>query len=132
AFYAQQARSRRESSLDRVAAAAIDHSRALAGLAGTTLTAWTSAGRRVTALRLEANRLARRRSQLQYALGGAAYAGDDAQAAELRARMREVEEQIADCVREAERVVAQARTRTAQERFATAPTEVRRPDAHQA
>lgn len=70
ALYAEQARRRRSSSLDRVAAAAIDHTRALAGFTGASVHAWTHAVREIARLRLDASRWARKRSQLQYALGG--------------------------------------------------------------
>ena len=128
ALWAEQARRRRESAFDRVTAAAVDHTRALAGFTGASVRAWTSAGRQITRLRLQANRLARRRSQLQYALGGATYANDEAEAARLRAEMAAVDERIAAVIAEANAVVEQMRRTTARERLAVAPTEVRPPD----
>jgi hypothetical protein len=129
ALWAEQARRRRESSFDRAAAAAVDRTRALAGLTGSSVRAWTSAGRRITRLRLAVNRLARRRAQLQYALGGAAYAGDEAEAARLRAGIAAIDEQIASWIAEAGEAVAEMRRTTARERLAVAPTEVRPPVA---
>ena len=128
ALWVEQARRRRESSLDRAAAAAVDQTRALAGFTGSSVRAWTTAGRRITRLRIEANRLARRRSQLQYALGGAVYAGDEREAARLRADMQAVDERIAACVAAANDVVAEMRRTTARERMVVAQTEVRRPE----
>ena len=83
-IWAEQARRSRATAFDRVTAAAVDHTRALAGFTGSSVRAWTTAGREIARLRLEANRLAKQRSQLQYALGGASYAGDDAEVARLR------------------------------------------------
>jgi hypothetical protein len=128
ALWAEQARRRRDSAFDRVAAAAVDHTRALAGFTGSSMRAWTTAGRRIARLRLEANRLARRRSQLQYALGGAVYARDEDGAAGVRAEMEAIDARIAACIAEANEVVAEMRRTTARERMAVAPTEVRRPD----
>jgi hypothetical protein len=128
AVWAEQARRRRDTTLDRVTAAAVDHTRALAGFTGSSVRAWTSAGRQTARLRLEANRLARRRSQLQYALGGAAYAGDEAETARLRADMQAVDERIAACIAQANAVVEDMRRTTARERLTVAPTEIKPPD----
>jgi hypothetical protein len=127
ALYAEQARRRRASSFDRVAAAAVDHVRALGGFAGVSARAWTHAGREVTRLRLEASRCARARSQLQYDLGAAVYLGDDAERDRLLAELRAANDRIERCVAEAHDVVARARTRTAGERFAAARTEINPP-----
>lgn len=124
-LYAEQARRRRESAFDRVAAATVDRTRALAGFTGSSLRAWTAAGRRVAALRLEASRRVRARAQLQYALGGAVHAGDEAEAERLKAELRAADARIAACIEEANEVVARARTTTARERLAVAGTEIR-------
>jgi len=129
-IWAEQARRSRATAFDRVTAAAFDHTRALAGFTGSSVRAWTTAGRETTRLRLEVNRLAKRRSQLQYALGGAAYAGDDAESARLRDELRAVDERIRACVARANEVVEEMRRTTARERLAVAPTEVRPPDEH--
>ena len=127
ALFAEQARRRRSSSLDRIAAAAVDQTRALAGFTGASVRAWTHAGREVTRLRLEASRCARKRSQLQYAFGGAVYAGNDAEAERLRAEMQEADDRIEECVKEAHAVVERARSRTSREKLAVSRTEVRPP-----
>ncbi|HZQ83044.1 MAG TPA: hypothetical protein VFB25_13805 [Gaiellaceae bacterium] len=127
ALYVEQARRSRSSSFDRVAAAAVDHTRALAGFTGASVRTWTRAGREVTRLRFEANRLARERSQLQYALGGAAFDGDEARVAELRERLQKCVEQIEECAAQARRAVDSARARTSRERLAVASTEIRKP-----
>jgi hypothetical protein len=127
ALYVEQARRRRESSLDRVAAAAVDHTRALAGFTGGSVRAWTRAGREVTRLRLQAHGLARERSQLQYALGGACFEGDDAQVANLRDQMRLCTERIEACAVDARAVVERAKSRTSSDRASLARTEIRRP-----
>jgi hypothetical protein len=128
AVYAVQARRRRDSALDRATAAAVDRTRALAGFTGSSVRAWTVAGRRLARLRLDANRLAKERARLQYALGGAVYAGDDPEAARLRAEMQALDERIAACVAEANAVVERMRATTARERLAVVATEIRRPD----
>jgi hypothetical protein len=128
AIFAEQARRRRDTAFDRVAAAAVDHTRALAGFTGSSVRAWTTAGREVARLRLEANRRAKERGQLQYALGGAVYAGDDAEVERLRAELQAADERIAACAREANDVVERMRARRAQERLAVIATEVRQPD----
>ena len=125
ALYLEQAKRSRESSLDRVAAAAADHTKALAGFAGASVRAWTAAGRRVARLRLEASTLARQRTQLQYALGGACFDGDARRVADLREQMRACQARIDECAEEARKVVERARERTSRERLAVASTEVR-------
>ncbi|MFL5952991.1 MAG: hypothetical protein ACJ76I_02650 [Gaiellaceae bacterium] len=125
AIYAEQARRRRSSALDRVAAAAVDHTRALAGFTGASVRAWTHASREIARLRLDASRCARRKSQLQYALGGAVYDGDEAEAGRLRAEMREADERIQACIAEAHKVVDLARSQTAREKLAVSQTEIR-------
>lgn len=127
ALFAEQARRRRSSSLDRAAAAAVDRSLALAGFTRVTVSSWTSASRRAAKLRLEAMKLARERSHVQYELGGAVHAGDDARTAELRDRMRELDAEIERRGREAAAAIATAQRRTRAERRAVASTEVRRP-----
>jgi hypothetical protein len=125
ALFAEQARRTRASRFDRIAAAAVDNSRALAGFAGASMRAWTSAGRRVASLRLEATRLTRGRAQLVYALGAAAYAGSDAEVGRLRKELYELDERIAACARAAHALVEGARKQTSQERLAVGATEVR-------
>jgi hypothetical protein len=128
AVYAAQAWRRRDSTLDRVTATAVDRSRAFAGFIGSSLRAWTVAGRKLTRLRLQANHLAKERAQLQYALGGAVYVGDEAEAERLRGRMRAADDRIAACAAEAHEVLERMRATRAQERLAVVATEIRRPD----
>ena len=127
ALYAEQARRRRDSSLDRVAAAAVDHTRALAGFTGASVRAWTHAGREIARLRLEASRCARKKSQLQYALGGAVYEGNEVEVERLRSELREADERIQACIAEANEVVERARSRTSREKLAVSRTEIRPP-----
>jgi len=127
ALYVEQARRSRSSAVDRVAAAAVDHTRALAGFTGASVRTWTRAGREVTRLRFEASRLARERSQLQYALGGALLEEDEALVDDLRRRLQETVAQIDDCAAKARRAIDGARARTSSERLAVASTQVRKP-----
>jgi hypothetical protein len=127
AIFAEQARRRRDSAFDRIAAAAVDHTRALAGFTGSSVRAWTGAGRELARLRLEANRRAKERNQLQYALGGAVHAGDEAETARLREQMQAADARIAACVAEANQVVERMRATRAQEKLAVVATEIRGP-----
>jgi membrane protein implicated in regulation of membrane protease activity len=127
AIFAEQARRRRDSAFDRIAAAAVDRTRALAGFTGSSVRAWTGAGRELARLRLEANRRAKERNQLQYALGGAVYAGDEAETARLREQMQAADARIAACVAEANEVVERMRATRAQEKLAVVATEIRGP-----
>jgi hypothetical protein len=128
AIYAEQARRRRDSAFDRVAAAAVDHTRALAGFTGSSVRAWTGAGREIARLRLEASRRAKDRTQLQYALGGAVHAGDEAETERLRAELQATNDRIAECVAEANAVMERMRATRARERLAIEATEIRPPD----
>jgi hypothetical protein len=128
AVYAEQARRRRDSAFDRAAAAAVDHTRALAGFTGSSVRAWTGAGRELARLRLEGNRLVKQRAQLQYALGGAAYAGDEPEGERLRSELAEIDARIAACVEQANEAVERMRATRARERLAVVATEVRQPD----
>ncbi len=126
-LFAEQARRRRSSSLDKAAAAAIDRSLAVAGFTRVTVASWTSAGRRAAKLRLEAMKLARERSHVQYELGGAVHAGDETRTQELRERMRALDTAIEDRARQAAAAIATAQRRTRDERRAVASTQIRRP-----
>ena len=50
-IWAEQARRSRATAFDRVTAAAVDHTRALAGFTGSSVRAWTRAGREIARLR---------------------------------------------------------------------------------
>jgi hypothetical protein len=128
AIYAEQARRRRNTAFDRIAAATVDQTRALAGFTGSSVRAWTTAGRELARLRLEANRRAKERNQLLYALGGAVHAGDGAETERLKAELRAADDRIAACVAEANEVVERMRATRAREKLAVASTEIRRPD----
>jgi hypothetical protein len=124
ALYVAEARSGRRTAVDRVTAAA-DNSRAFAGFAYASVRAWSSAGRRVTQLRLERRALARERLRLLPELGSAAYDRDDGRATELRARLRSLDARREACDAEIRDVLEAARSRTAEERLAVGATEVR-------
>jgi len=128
AIYAEQARRRRDTAFDRFAAATVDHTRALAGFTGSSVRAWTKAGRELARLRLEASRRVKERNQLQYALGGAVHAGDEAETGRLKAELRAADERIAACIAEAKDVVERMHAVRAQEKLAVVSTEIRRPD----
>ena len=127
ALFVEQARRRRASALDRVVADGIASSRALSRLAVVSMRAWSTAGGRTARSRLEARKLRRERSHVQYALGAAAFGGDETLIETLRDRMRALDGQIDACFEEARAAVARARTRTTRERLAVATTEIRPP-----
>jgi hypothetical protein len=128
AMYAGQARRRRDTAFDRIAAATVDHTRALAGFTGSSVRAWTKAGRELARLRLEASRRAKERTQLQYALGGAVHAGDDAEIERLKLELQTADDRIAACVAEANDVVERMHATRAREKLAVVSTEIRQPD----
>jgi hypothetical protein len=131
AFYVAEARGRRHGAVDRATAAAVDNSRALAGFAHAAVRAWSSAGRRVTQLRLEARRVSRERSRLLPELGAAAYDRDDARVAELCERLHALDTRREACAAEIREALEEARSRTAAERLAVGATGVRCPAAAQ-
>ena len=125
ALFVEQARHRRASPTDRIAAAAVDTSLAFAGFTGVTVGAWVDAGRDAARLRIEARRLARRRSKLQYELGGAVHADDEARVQELRAELSAVDEEVHRCEQGVGAAIENARRRIREERGAFARTQVR-------
>jgi hypothetical protein len=127
ALYAAEARDRRRTAVDRATADVVDSTRAFAGYAHASVRAWSSAGRRVAQLRLEARRLTSERARLLPELGAAAYARDDARVGELRARVHALDARREACDVEIHDVLEAARSRTAEERLAVGATEVRPP-----
>lgn len=125
--FLEQARHRPSTQLDHVAIAAIDSSRAYAGLTGVTVFAWTKAGREVARRRMEARLIARRRAKVQYELGGAVHEADDTRVETLNAQMTTLDGELERCLRDTRVAVAKARLRMRQERDAIAATQVRRP-----
>ena len=128
ALYLEQARRRRASSFDRLAAPGVDRTRGFAGFAATSIRTWTRTGREVARLRLDARTLERERARLQYQLGGACYAGDEPRLVELREQMRSCTERIDACAARARDAMADARSRVSEERLAVATTQVREPE----
>jgi hypothetical protein len=127
ALFLEQARRRRASRVDRVAAAASDNVRGLARFAGAAARVWAGSSREAASRRLEARRLARERTRLQLALGAAAYARDDDETETLRERLRATDARIAQCRADAAAALERARKRTSNERLAVSSTEIRRP-----
>jgi hypothetical protein len=127
ALFLEQARRRRATRVDRAAAEATDNMRGLARFAGASVRVWAGSSRESASLRLEVRRLVRERTRLQLELGAAAYAGDDAETENLRARLRSLDARIARCRRDAGAALERARRRTSQERLAVSSTEIRRP-----
>jgi Double zinc ribbon len=85
--------------------------------------AWSGAGARVVKLKQELRPLRAERRNVQLALGGAAYEQDEGKIASLRARIAEIDDEIAARERESAEAVARARHRVDDERVAVQPTE---------
>ena len=91
--------------------------RDLSSLARGTLGAWSSAGRELARIRLEATRITKERSRVLYAVEQ----GDSGAAERLAALERELEE----CVERANAALSRSRRRTSEERLAAARTVIR-------
>ena len=96
--------------------------------AGSSAGAWSRASVRILRLQRELRALAREREAVQHELGAAAYRDDTEQAAELRARMHELEERMSSCVRRMAAARRVARARVSRARVPLGSTEVIRPD----
>lgn len=86
-------------------------------------TAWSGAGRRVVQIKREVRKLRGERREAQLALGEAAYTEDEEGISTLRARMAQIDDEIADRERESADVVARARSRVDDERLTVTPTQ---------
>jgi hypothetical protein len=86
-------------------------------------TAWSTAGRELLRLRGELRALRPEREEVQYALGAAAYRERDSEVASLRARLRDLDREIAEREMASDAALAQARRRSRRERLAIQPTE---------
>ena len=100
------------------------HVRIFAGFAVRTTGAWMRASRRVVSLRLERRGLERRRKELQYELGGAAFAEDEARVETLRAALRANIGELERNERDTRVVLGKARDVTSDERSAAARTQI--------
>ena len=125
ALFVEQARHRRTSPADRVAASAVDALLALVGFTGVTAGVWAGAGRDAARFRIAARRLARRRAKLQFELGGAVHADDEERVQELRAELSSVDADLRRCQDGARAAIEHALRRTRDERGAFASTHVR-------
>jgi len=85
--------------------------------------AWSTAGRELLRLRGELRTLRPEREQVQYALGDAAYRERESEVASLRARLRDLDREIAERETAGEAALVRARRRSRRERLAVRPTE---------
>jgi hypothetical protein len=85
--------------------------------------AWSQAGREVVRLRREMRALGIERQRTQFTLGDAAYRDDRAQMKALRARLRDIDGQLAAADAAARAAVEGTRRRIGRERDAIRPTE---------
>jgi hypothetical protein len=105
------------------ALSAVDYVKSWAGFLGGSASAWSAAGREVLRLRAEIRGLRPQRDDVQFALGGAAYRENEAEAASLRAHLRDLDRAIAERESACERALARARKVSRRERVAVQATE---------
>ena len=111
---------------DRVARAAVDNVERVSGwwrFGRESATAWSGAGRRVVQIKRELRALRSQRRDVQLSLGEVAYAQDEDGVASLRARLAQIDDEIAALEHESADVVARAKTRVDDERLTVAPTQ---------
>lgn len=128
----EAARRAPETAVTRAVLASEDRVRDGVRLAVQSARAWTRAGSRVLRLRRRARALRRDRRERVLALGEAAVREDEDAVAALRARVRELDERIADAEREEAETLARARGRVAAEKLAVQPTSVIPPGVEEA
>jgi hypothetical protein len=105
------------------ALSAVDYVKSWLGFLGGSASAWSAAGREVLRLRREIRSLRPERDDVQFALGGAAYRENEAEAASLRAHLRDLDRAIAERESACERALARARKVSRRERLAVQATE---------
>jgi hypothetical protein len=102
---------------------AADAARGWVGFVGGSAGAWSAAGREVLKLRNEIRRLRPDRNDAQFALGDAAYREDAAATASLRARLRDLDREIASRELAIGEALERARRKSRRERRAIQATE---------
>lgn len=123
ALFLEAARHAPTSPVARTALRAGDFVTDWLGFLGGSASAWTAAGREILRLRNEVRELRPERDEVQFALGGAAYRENEAETASLRARLRDLDRQIAEREAASEAALERARKRSSRERLAVQPTE---------
>ena len=124
-LFAEAARRLRpDDAASRAAVGLVQRLRDWSGFAAGSAGAWSRAGREVLAARRELAALRAERERTQLELGAAAFREDEAEAARLRARMRELDERARERAGLTHEAVAEARRRVNDERMAIQPTEV--------
>jgi hypothetical protein len=99
------------------------HLRGWAGFARTSTSAWAHALRDVVRLRRESRSLRRQREPTLRSLGDAAYREDEPAANELRERLRQIDEELAQRAAGQAQAVAAARKQIDEEHEAAQPTQ---------
>jgi hypothetical protein len=133
AFFLESARRRPATPAARVSARIAADITGGARLAVGSLGAWSRAGREVIRLRRELRTLKNERGRTQFELGGAAYRENEAEVATLRARLADIDSQIAARAEAIGAAVEGARWRVKRELVAARPTErIEAPDPEKA
>jgi hypothetical protein len=105
------------------AMAATDRLGGWVGFVGGSAGAWSAAGREVLRLRNEIRGLQPERDDVQFALGDAAYRENASETAALRARLRDLDREIAEREAASAAALERARRRSRRERLAVQPTQ---------
>ena len=116
-----------DTSIARIGVSTADRVRDEAGVAASSISAWSRAGRDVARLRKAQFQRRRERDATIRELGVSFYS-DDGRADELKAAAKELDEQMAANERELQRTVAGARRRTRKGRATVVATEVIKPE----
>jgi zinc-ribbon domain len=117
------ARHAEDSVVSQRVVAASDSLRGWIGFVGGTAGAWSAAGREVLRLRTEIRRLRPERDDVQFALGDAAYREDASSTAALRARLRDLDDELTSRQAAIDAALEHARRRSRRERRAIQHTE---------
>jgi len=123
ALFIDRARRRPTSPLTQTSSRLVDSVVARTRFAAGSLGAWSRAGRDVVRLRREIRALALERQRTQLTLGDAAYREDKAEITALRARLRDIDDQLAARDAAARAAVERTRRGIDRERDAIRPTE---------
>lgn len=103
--------------------AGVDHVTSWVGFVGGSAGAWSAAGREVLRLRGEIRALRPERDDVQFALGDAAYRENASETAALRARLRDLDREIAEREAAGAAALERARRRSRRERLAVQQTQ---------
>jgi hypothetical protein len=122
-FFYDTARRNPEDPVARRVFASAHHLRGWASFARTSISAWAHAVRDVVRLRRESRSLRRQREPTLRSLGDAAYREDEPAASELRERLRQIDEDLAQRAADQAQALAAARRQVDEEHEAAQATQ---------